>query len=99
MNDKDILSIIFDKIEDDGCFDFDDPERETLDESVTLADKKITNFIRRKIHPRNRKHLHNLIQDYSLATCSYFHKENELFFKNGVAIGIKIILNALSMKM
>lgn len=44
MNDKDILSIIFDKIEDDGCFDFDDPERETLDERVTIADQKITMY-------------------------------------------------------
>lgn len=41
MNDKDILSIIFDKIEDDGCFDFDDSERETLDERVTIADQKL----------------------------------------------------------
>lgn len=99
MNDKDIISMIFDKIEDEGYFDFDDPEREKLDESVTLADKKITNFIRKKIHPKKRKQLHNLILDYSLATGSYYRKENELFFKNGVAIGIEIILNALSMKM
>ena len=99
MNDKDILSIIFDKIEDDGCFDFDDPERETLDERVTIADQKITNFMHKNLHPRNRKKLHRLILNYSLATGSYYHKENELFFKNGVAIGIKIILNALCMKM
>lgn len=99
MNNKDIISIIFDKIENDGYFDFDDSERKELDKSVTIADKKITNYIRKKIHPRNRNQLHNLIQDYSLAIDSYYHKENELFFRNGVAVGIEIILNSLYMKM
>lgn len=99
MNNKDIISIIFDKIKEDKYFDFNDVEKEKLDEIVTRADKKLTNFIQKKVHPRNKKQLHKLILDYNLAMGSYYHKENELFFKNGVAIGIEIILTALSMKM
>lgn len=99
MDNKDIFSIIFDKIEDDELFDFNDLEKDELDKKVTIADDRVNNYLKRKFHPKEKRKIQRLIVDYSNAMCCYYRKENELFFKNGIAFGVKFIMQALSMKM
>lgn len=99
MVNKDIFSVLFNAIEDDGLFDFDDAEKDELDSEVTVLDKRITKFIEKNLYPNKRKKLNSLLVDYNLAVTSYFHKESELFYKNGVATGIRIVIEALSMNM
>lgn len=81
MDNKDIISILFDKIEDDGLFDFDNSEKDELDSEVTVLSKRISKYMQNNLSQKNKKKLNKLFIDYSLATASYYHKENELFFK------------------
>lgn len=99
MGKTDILSVLFNKIEDDELFDFDDAEKDELDSEVTILSKRVSRFIENNLYSKKRKKLQNLLMEHDLAVASYFRKENELFYKNGVATGIRIVVEALSMKM
>ena len=44
MDNKDIISILFDKIEYDGLFDFDNSEKDELDSEVTVLSKRISKY-------------------------------------------------------
>lgn len=98
MGNIDILNVLFKKFEEDELFYFNDAEKDELDSEVTVIDNKITKFIQKELYSKKQKKLKRLLMDYNLALGSYYGKKNELCFKNGVAVGIKIIISALSMK-
>lgn len=98
MGNIDIINVLFKKFEEDDLFNFDDAEKDEFDSEVTVIDNKINKFIEKELYSKKQKKLRKLFMDYNLALGLYYGKENELCFKNGVAVGIKIIISALSMK-
>ena len=57
MDNKDIISILFDKIEDDGLFDFDNSEKDELDSEVTVLSKRISKYMQNNLSQKNKKKL------------------------------------------
>lgn len=95
---KDIIDFILKNKEDEELFKSDDTELKKLDYKTSLIDKEITRFIDSKIHPKCRKKLKRLIQDYTNSLCMCIGGENEIFYREGFADGVKTILVAISIK-
>ena len=85
MEEKDdVLDNLFDKKEDDDLFNLEDKELKRLDKKLGEMNDKMD---------RAREHL----REYSNLLFTYLHRENQLFYKNGIADGIQILLFALTM--
>lgn len=96
MEEKDdVLDNLFDKKEDDDLFNLEDKELKRLDEELEKMNDKLDKFINEEIPPQNRESAREHLREYSNLLFSYFHRENQLFYKNGIADGIKILLFAL----
>ena len=95
---KDIIDFILKNKEDQELFNFDDVELKKLDYKTSLIDKEISSFIDSKIHPKCRKKLKRLMQDYTNSLCMYIGSQNDLFYRERFADGIKTILTAISIK-
>lgn len=98
MEYKDIIDFLFNKKEDEGLFYLEDTQREKLSKETIAISDEIIDFINKKVHPKCRKKLLNLLSKYDDAETSQVSKEYELFYKNGVSDGIKLILYGISMK-
>ena len=92
---KDILNFLYSKKEEDKLFIFNTPELKEIDNEITIADEKITKFINSKIHPKCRNKLKNLISEYTDLIYDYDDEQNELFYREGFADGMKMILISL----
>lgn len=98
MEEKDdILDNLFDKKEDDDLFNLEDREIKRLDEELGKINEKLDKFITEEIPPQSRDSAREHLREYSNLLFSYLHRENQLFYKNGVADGIQILLIALTM--
>lgn len=93
--DTDILNFLFSKKEEDKFFIFNTPELNEIDNKITIVDENITKFIETKIHPKCRKKLRHLITEYGDLILAYANEQNELFYREGFADGIKTILLSL----
>lgn len=98
MKQKDIVAVLFDKVEDDDLLDLDDEILSELDTSIEIIEKKVTNFINKRVHPKNKYKLNQLLKQKESKIYAYLHRENELFYKNGVADGVQFMLSVLSIK-
>lgn len=98
MEEKDdVLDNLFDKKEDDDLFNLEDREIKRLDEELGKINEKLDKFITEEIPPQSRDSAREHLREYSNLLFSYLHRENQLFYKNGVADGIQILLIALTM--
>ena len=98
MKYKDIIEFLFNKKEEEGLFYLEDTEMEKLKKETITISHEIFELINKKVHPKCRKKLLNLLNKYDDAETLQVSKENELFYKNGVADGVKFILTALSIR-
>lgn len=98
MEEKDdVLDNLFDKKEDDDLFNLEDREIKRLDEELGKINEKLDKFITEEIPPQSRESAREYLREYSNILFSYLHRENQLFYKNGIADGIQILLIALTM--
>ena len=93
----DVLDNLFDKKEDDDLFNLEDREIKRLDEELGKINEKLDKFITEEIPPQSRESAREHLREYSNILFSYLHSENQLFYKNGIADGIQILLIALTM--
>lgn len=98
MEEKDdVLDNLFDKKEDDNLFNLEDRELKRLDARLGEVNEKLDKFITEEIPPQSRDSAREHLREYSNILFSYLHRENQLFYKNGIADGIQILLVSLSM--
>ncbi len=98
MEEKDdVLDNLFDKKEDDNLFNLEDRELKRLDAKLGEVNEKLDKFITEEIPPQSRDSAREHLREYSNILFSYLHRENQLFYKNGIADGIQILLVSLSM--
>lgn len=98
MEEKDdVLDNLFDKKEDDNLFNLEDRELKRLDAKLGEVNEKLDKFITEEIPPQSRDSAREHLKEYSNILFSYLHRENQLFYKNGIADGIQILLVSLSM--
>lgn len=98
MNYRDIINFVFNKKEDEELFDLEDSEREKFKNSSEMVYDELIKFIDSRVHPKSRNKLKHLLLKYDEVECGYLRKENELFYRNGVADGVKFIITALTIK-
>ena len=93
-----IIDILFDAKEDDDLFNLNDKVLVSLDNQLENTDFDISKFIEKNIHPRNRYKLKKLLNRKEHKIYEYLRRENQLFYKNGISDGIKIILISMGLK-
>ena len=98
MENQNIINYLYDKKVEDNLFLLEDSELNRLDHKVTIADKEISKFIEKRVHPRSRKKFRHLLREYSNAVFVHAARENELYYKYGVSDGVKFITSSLSTK-
>ena len=98
MNYRDIINFVFNNKEDEELFDLEDSEREKFKNSSEMVYDELIKFIDSRVHPKSRNKLKHLLLKYDEVECGYLRKENELFYRNGVADGVKFIITALTIK-
>lgn len=98
MENADLIDLLFDKQEDDDIFNFKDNLLEELDNKIERDSNKLNTFIDRRVHPKTRRNLKELIRKSETSIDEYNRRENQLYYKNGVTDGVKLILKLLSFK-
>lgn len=98
MEKDDVIDYLFNKQEDDDLLVLDDVLLEQLSDESETAYNVINDFIDKKIHPMYRNTLKHLILKYERKMCESCHRENQLFYRNGVAAGVQFVINALTLK-
>ena len=98
MENNDIIDFFFDKKIEDNLFLLEDAELERLENKKTIAEKEISKFIDKRVHPKSRKKLRKLLLKYNDAVFVSIARENQLYYKSGVSDGVKFITTALSSK-
>lgn len=98
MEKKDIIDILFDKEEDEDLLSLKDIKQDRLCDKEELLGNQIMDFIDNKVHPDLRSTLKNLIYEKEKISNQYLHRENQLFYRNGVATAVQFIVAALSTK-
>lgn len=88
-----IIEVLFDKKEDDDLFNLNDDILFKLDANIETEINKMLKFINRRVHPKFRKQIRQLIRDYEKVLAQYSHRENLLFYQSGISDGIEIILS------
>lgn len=97
-NNENIIDYLYDKKTEDKKFTLEDSELDQLQHEVTIADKAISKFITKRVHPKSRNKLRKLLAEYSNTVFASISKENQLYYKQGYADGIKTIIDSLSAK-
>ena len=68
-----------------------------MDKKLGEMNDKMDKFISEEIPPQTRDSAREHLIEYSNLLFTYLHRENQLFYKNGIADGIQILLFALTM--
>lgn len=97
-NNENIIDYLYDKKIEDKKFNLEDAELDQLQHQVTIVDKAISKFIKKRVHPKSRDKLQNLLLEYSTTAFASISKQNQLYYKQGYADGIKTIIDSLSAK-
>lgn len=84
----DIISMLFDKKEEDGLFIFENNE---LDNIRKKCDNNLYNFIEKKVHPKIRTKLEELIENYIDASVESYESKNKHYYIQGFKDGNSIL--------
>lgn len=95
MEEKSIIELLFQKKDEEGGIELHNEKLKELDKEVSVLDDKITNYIAKRVHPKCRKKLNELIDDYTRATFKYYDKERGLIYETGFFDGMNTMLDAL----
>lgn len=95
---KNILNFLFKKKEEDQLFAFDTAELREVDKKIELSNKDIKKFINSQIHPKCRYKINQLINKHTDLMLDYAEREDELFYEDGFADGVRLILQCLFLK-
>ena len=98
MKNDNLIDLLFDKQEDEDIFNFKDKLLEEFDNKIDSYDDRLNYFIDKKVHPANRKLLRNLLKTKENYVNRYNRRENQLYYKNGVSDGARLMLMLLTFK-
>jgi hypothetical protein len=91
----DIISIIFEKKEDDDMFNFKNEELSKWTDAKRKYSDELFNFISQRVHPKSQKKLIRLMEQYIDAHAEYFYCENKMYYRAGFTDGISIVNKSL----
>lgn len=92
----DIITIIYDKKEDDDLFDFQCKELVELEKIQRKRSEEMYSFIKQRVHPKSQRKLQDLIEKYFNAYVDASSYENKLYYHSGFCDGISIIKKVLA---
>ena len=87
---KNALCMLFEKMEEDEMFKFKDEELQDWEQEFRDKSDKLTLFIGTRIHPKARKKLIYLLNEYKEAKSEYCAIQNRLYFESGIKIGANL---------
>ena len=96
MEEKDIIEQLFEKKDSDGVFYFDNEILKKLDKKTSDLNDEIEKFIDKRIHPKFRNRLNNLLDEYNRTNIEYYNKERGLIYENDFSDGVKAMMIVLS---
>lgn len=86
----DIISILFEKKTDSDMFDFKSDKLTYLENEKEEIERKLSDFIERRVHPNSKELLKTLIENYISITLDSFIYENKLYYRQGFLDGLSI---------
>lgn len=95
---EDVLEMIFEKRGDDDNFKMEDEKLLEHRNRMTITYEQLNTYIKEKVHPNVKEKLQKLLLARNNAISDYYYRENQLFYKNGVADGMNIILSIINLK-
>lgn len=95
---SDIIEEILEAREDEGKLDIESEELKSKEMFRRKKSEELHNFINKRVHPRSRNTLTNLIERYVDAYCAYSDCEVKLYYKAGFSDAMNIILTSLRKK-
>lgn len=96
MLDDDIIGRLFELNDTEQLFTVNKEQLKNIEKKILLADKEISTFMDKRVHPKSRKQLYELIDRYKKHTIDYSFKEREQVYKTGFSDAIKMIIDAVS---
>lgn len=87
------FDLVFEKMEDEDAFDFEDKELEKYRMKNSNVSSKLYNFINTRVHPKSRQKLLELIEENEFANSNYYFRENQLYYKNGFLQGMFVMIS------
>ena len=90
---KDIISLLFEKKEEEDMFKFKDDELIKKRDIKKKTKKELLNFISHRVHPKTIEHLESLLEQYCEASSEYFYCEEKAYYKQGILDGLSIKFN------
>ena len=88
---KDIISLIFEKKEDDELIYSNCEEKNKCEDSKKRISEELFDFIEKRVHPKSKMQLKVLIEKYIDAMIEYCYSENKMYYKEGFKDGISIM--------
>lgn len=95
---EDFFDIVFEKMEDIDAFDMKDVKLTEYKKETSKASENLNQFIEQRIHPNTKKRLMELLKKRDETFSDYYVRESQLYYKNGVSTGIRIMIETLPMK-
>ncbi len=92
---SDIIEEFLEAREDEGKIDIESKELTDKENFRRKKNEELYSFIDKRIHPRSRNTLINLVERYIDAYCDYSQYETKLYYKAGFSDAIKVILTSL----
>lgn len=90
---RDIISLLFEKKEEEEMFNFNSKEITKWSKTKSKASEELFDFIGKKVHPKSRQQLIELVEKYISVTAQYFECQNKMYYTEGIKDG-----NSLNLK-
>lgn len=66
--------------------------------NIAKVENDINTYIEKRVHPRSKQRLNELIESLKEKSTNFSHKEKEQIYKMGFSDAINVILSAVSTK-
>lgn len=90
-----ITDFIFERKEEYNLFSFKDVELDEVDKKITKSENIIGKFIKKRVHPKSRKRLQDLINNHLDYMFEYNYVQGKLYYNSGFKDGIILMLSVL----
>lgn len=92
MKQQNVLDLLFENRSQERLTEPDDEETKNLGNKISKTEECIDKFINKRIHPKSRKKLRNLIENYIILLETNNYETNRILYKKGVSDGLYIAL-------
>jgi len=92
MKQQNALDLLFENRSQERLAKPDDEKKKSIGNKIYKTEENINKFINKRVHPRSRKKLRKLIENYIMLLETNNHETNRMLYKKGISDGLYIAL-------